>query len=50
MLELIINGRKSMQINDDNKTIIFDNNLASTVNSDIEGRKIDFELQDEDEE
>lgn len=44
MLELIINGKESMQIKDDNKTIIFDKNLATDVAFDINGKKIDFEL------
>lgn len=47
MLELIVNGKQAMQINDDNKTIIFDKNLANDVAIDIKGNSIDFELKDD---
>lgn len=46
MLELIINGKQAMQIKDDNKTIIFDKNLANDVAIDIDGKSIDFEFED----
>lgn len=47
MLELNVNGRKIMELGDNNKTIIFDKNIANDVGIDKEGRKIDFELKDE---
>ena len=46
MLELNINGKKIMELEDNNKTIIFDKNIAKDVGIDIEGRVIDFELKD----
>lgn len=46
MLELNINGNKIMEIKDDNKTIIFDKDIASDVAIDKSGNKINFELKD----
>lgn len=46
MLELSINGRQIMTLDDSNNTVVYDKNIAKDVESDIEGKKINFELCD----
>ena len=46
MLELCIDGRQIMTVDDNNKTTIFDKNIANNVDCDINGKKIEFELCD----
>lgn len=47
MLELNINGNKIMDLDDSNKTIIYDKNIARDVAFDINGKKNNFELKDD---
>lgn len=47
MLELNINGKKIMELKDDNKTIIFDKDIAKDVAIDKQGKTIEFELKDD---
>lgn len=46
MIELNIQGKKIMSIEDDNTTIIFDKKIANDVKCDIEGKEITIEISD----